>query len=207
MERVSSEVRDESVKAQDGTLVAGGALFRKYLLNRCQEDYENGWKNKEAATAAAKSKEADDKAKQDANEAAKKEAEESGTKEEDQKEAELLSDEYYAAQKAKRRGLGLVRFIGELYRLQMLTERIMHECIKKLLSNTENPEEEDVESLCRLLTTVGKGLDNPKAKQHMDIYFSRMNLIANSPKVSSRIRFMILVSFVSLCLPCVAASI
>ncbi|GAA6025757.1 hypothetical protein JCM11491_000343 [Sporobolomyces phaffii] len=192
MERVSAEVRDESVKAQDGTLVAGGALFRKYLLNRCQEDYENGWKNKEAATAAAKSKEADDKAKQDANEAAKKEAEESGTKEEDQKEAELLSDEYYAAQKAKRRGLGLVRFIGELYRLQMLTERIMHECIKKLLSNTENPEEEDVESLCRLLTTVGKGLDNPKAKQHMDIYFSRMNLIANSPKVSSRIRFMIL---------------
>lgn len=194
MERVSSEVRDETVKAQDGTPVAGGALFRKYLLNRCQEDYENGWKNKEAATAAAKSKEADDKAKQDANDAAKKEAEEKGTKEEDQKEAELLSDEYYAAQKAKRRGLGLVRFIGELYRLQMLTERIMHECIKKLLSNTENPEEEDVESLCRLLTTVGKGLDNPKAKQHMDIYFSRMNLIANSPKVSSRIRFMILVS-------------
>jgi translation initiation factor 4G len=194
MERVSTEVRDETVKAQDGTPVAGGALFRKYLLNRCQEDYENGWKNKEAATAAAKSKEADDKAKQDANDAAKKEAEEKGTKEEDQKEAELLSDEYYAAQKAKRRGLGLVRFIGELYRLQMLTERIMHECIKKLLSNTENPEEEDVESLCRLLTTVGKGLDNPKAKQHMDIYFSRMNLIANSPKVSSRIRFMILVS-------------
>ncbi|GAA6062870.1 hypothetical protein JCM10212_000792 [Sporobolomyces blumeae] len=192
MERVSPEVRDETVKAQDGTPVAGGALFRKYLLNRCQEDYENGWKNKEAAAAAAKSKEADDKAKQDANEAAKKEAEEKGTKVEDQKEAELLSEEYYAAQKAKRRGLGLVRFIGELYRLQMLTERIMHECIKKLLANTENPEEEDVESLCRLLTTVGKGLDNPKAKQHMDIYFSRMNTIANSPKVSSRIRFMIL---------------
>lgn len=192
MERVSTEVRDETVKAQDGTPVAGGALFRKYLLNRCQEDYENGWKNKEAAAAAAKSKEADDKAKQDANEAAKKEAAEKGTKEEDSPEAELLSEEYYAAQKAKRRGLGLVRFIGELYRLQMLTERIMHECIKKLLANTENPEEEDIESLCRLLTTVGKGLDNPKAKQHMDIYFSRMNTIANSPKVSSRIRFMIL---------------
>jgi translation initiation factor 4G len=35
-------------------------------------------------------------------------------------------------------------------------------------------EEEDIESLCRLLTTVGKGLDNAKAKQHMDVYFSRM---------------------------------
>ncbi|GAA6041001.1 hypothetical protein JCM8097_000533 [Rhodosporidiobolus ruineniae] len=190
MERVSADVRDETVKTADGTPVAGGALFRKYLLNRCQEDYEQGWKNKEAAAAAAKSKEADDKAKQEANDAAKKEAEESGK--EASKEAELLSDEYYAAQKAKRRGLGLVRFIGELYRLQMLTERIMHECIKKLLANTENPEEEDVESLCRLLTTVGKGLDNPKAKQHMDVYFLRMNTIANSPKVSSRVRFMIL---------------
>ncbi|BGP12242.1 hypothetical protein JCM10213v2_000155 [Rhodosporidiobolus nylandii] len=190
MERVSADVRDESVKTADGTPVAGGALFRKYLLNRCQEDYENGWKSKEAAQLAAKSKEADDKAKQEANEAAKKEAEESGK--ESKQDAELLSDEYYAAQKAKRRGLGLVRFIGELFRLQMLTERIMHECIKKLLANTENPEEEDVESLCRLLTTVGKGLDNPKAKQHMDVYFSRMNTIANSPKVSSRMRFMIL---------------
>ncbi|GAA5898985.1 hypothetical protein JCM6882_004585 [Rhodosporidiobolus microsporus] len=190
MERVSPEVRDETVKTADGTPVAGGALFRKYLLNRCQEDYEQGWKNKEAAAAAAKSKEADDKAKQEANDAAKKEAEDSG--QEPSKEAELLSDEYYAAQKAKRRGLGLVRFIGELYRLSMLTERIMHECIKKLLANTDSPEEEDVESLCRLLTTVGKGLDNAKAKQHMDVYFSRMNTIANSPKVSSRIRFMIL---------------
>jgi hypothetical protein len=42
-------------------------------------------------------------------------------------EAELYSDEYFAAQKAKRRGLGLIQFIGELYKLQMLTERIMHE--------------------------------------------------------------------------------
>ncbi|GAA6010225.1 hypothetical protein JCM10207_005675 [Rhodosporidiobolus poonsookiae] len=190
METVSSEVRDENVKAADGTPVAGGALFRKYLLNRCQEDYEKGWQNKEAAAAAAKSKEADDKAKQEANDAAKKEAEESGK--EPSKEAELLSDEYYAAQKAKRRGLGLVRFIGELYRLSMLTERIMHECIKKLLANTDSPEEEDVESLCRLLTTVGKGLDNVKAKQHMDVYFSRMKTIADSPKTNSRMRFMIM---------------
>ncbi|GAA6007557.1 uncharacterized protein JCM10292_003925 [Rhodotorula paludigena] len=190
MEQVSTSVKDETVKMADGTPVAGGALFRKYLLTRCQEDYEQGWKNKEAASLAAKNKEADDKAKQEANDAAKKEAEESGK--EPTKEAELLSDEYYASQKAKRRGLGLVRFIGELYRLSMLTERIMHECIKKLLANTENPEEEDIESLCRLLTTVGKGLDNPKAKQHMDVYFSRMNTIANNPKVSSRMRFMIL---------------
>ncbi|KAI5476427.1 translation initiation factor eIF-4F [Pseudohyphozyma bogoriensis] len=196
MEKVSTDIKDESVKGNDNNPVVGGGLFRKYLLNRCQEDYEAGWKQKEASAAAAAEKAVDDNAKKEANEAAAaaaKEAEESGkTPSSEEKEAELLSDEYYAAQKAKRRGLGLVRFIGELYRLQMLTERIMHECIKKLLSNTDNPEEEDVESLCRLLTTVGSGLDVPKAKQHMDIYFQRMKMISNSPKVSSRIRFMIL---------------
>jgi hypothetical protein len=61
----------------------------------------------------------------------------------------LYSAEYYAAAKAKRRGLGLIRFIGELFELQMLTERIMHECIEKLLGNVENPEE-GIESLCKL---------------------------------------------------------
>jgi len=62
----------------------------------------------------------------------------------------LYSDEYYAAQKAKRQGLGLIKFIGELFKLQILTERIMHECIKKLLGNVENPEEEEIESYSRL---------------------------------------------------------
>ena len=54
----------------------------------------------------------------------------------------LYSDEYYAAQKAKRQGLGLIKFIGELFKLQMFTERIMHECVKKLLGNVDNTEEE-----------------------------------------------------------------
>ncbi|KAG2739125.1 hypothetical protein P692DRAFT_201873433 [Suillus brevipes Sb2] len=33
------------------------------------------------------------------------------------------------SQKAKRQGLGLIEFIGELFKLQMLTERIMHEFV------------------------------------------------------------------------------
>ena len=105
----------------------------------------------------------------------------------------LYSSEYYAAQKAKRRGLGLVKFIGELFKVQVLTERIMHECVKELLSNVENPEEEEIESLCKLLATVGQTLDTAKAKNHMDIYFSRMRELASGGKINSRIQFMILV--------------
>ncbi|KAJ7230590.1 armadillo-type protein [Mycena pura] len=104
----------------------------------------------------------------------------------------LYSDEYYAAQKAKRQGLGLIKFIGELCKLQMLTERIMHECVKKLLGNVENQEEE-IESLCNILTTVGSLLDTstPKARAHLDVYFCRMNEQCKSNSVGSQMQFML----------------
>ncbi|KAI9286704.1 hypothetical protein BC943DRAFT_359276 [Umbelopsis sp. AD052] len=159
LDNISSEIRDESVKDNKGQYVTGSNLFRKYLLNRCQEDFERGWKGKLPEMP-------------DTN---------SG----------VLSDEYYAAVKAKRQGLGLIRLIGELFKLQMLTERIMHECIKKLLSNVSDPEEEETESLCKLMTTVGKDLDHPKAKGWMDIYFERIKELQANDKLSSRIRFMI----------------
>ncbi|CEH11709.1 eukaryotic initiation factor 4f subunit p130 [Ceraceosorus bombacis] len=194
MEEVSAEVKDENLTGSDSKPVTGGNLFRKYLINRCQEDFERGWAQRDATLAAAKGKEAEDKAKKASNEAAEadaKEAEERGEKVAAPKEAELLSEEYYAAAKAKRRGLGLVRFIGELYKLSMLTERIMHLCVKKLLHNTTDPEEEEIESLCKLLTTVGSLLDTPKAEAHIDIYFQRMREMKEAPTINSRMAFML----------------
>ncbi|OAV98869.1 hypothetical protein, variant [Puccinia triticina 1-1 BBBD Race 1] len=190
MEKLSPGVKDESLVDVTGNKVHGGQLFRKYLLNRCQEDYERGWSKRDELAAAAAGKAADDAVKQAANEKSRAEAEAQG-KEGPTKEAEILSDEYYAAQKAKRQGLGLVRFIGELFKLNMLTERIMHECIKKLLSNIDTPEEEDIESLSRLMMTVGGLLDHEKAISHMNVYFSRMQTMSSSPHLSSRARFMI----------------
>ena len=38
----------------------------------------------------------------------------------------------------RRRALGNMQFIGHLYRQKMLTERIMHECIKKLLADVSH---------------------------------------------------------------------
>lgn len=62
---------------------------------------------------------------------------------------------------ARRRSLGNIKFIGELFKLKMLTEAIMHDCVVKLLKNHD---EESLECLCRLLTTIGKDLDFEKAK-------------------------------------------
>ncbi|KAI9568879.1 armadillo-type protein [Boletus coccyginus] len=178
METISPEVQDDGIRNSEGKPIAGGQLFRKYLLNRCQEDFERGWVAKETTAAAAAAKASDDQAIKAANE----------TKGD---ESELYSEEYYAAQKAKRQGLGLIKFIGELFKLQMLTERIMHECVKKLLGNVENPEEEEIESLCQLLKTVGQLLDVPRARAHMDVYFMRMKELCKSLNVSPRMQFML----------------
>ena len=107
----------------------------------------------------------------------------------------MLSDEYYIAAAAKRRGLGLVKFIGELYKLGMLTERIMHECVKKLVDYEGIPDEAEVESLTSLLRTIGASLDaSEKGPAMMDAYFARIHLMVETPNLPSRLRFMLLVS-------------
>ena len=188
LETLSPEIKDEQVKAADGKPLAGGVLFRKYLLNRCQEDFEKGWKNKEDASAAAKNKASED----EKNKAAHAEAVAAGKQVEEFK----FSDEYYAEQAAKRQGLGLVKFVGELFKLDMLSLKIMNACIVKLLHNIVTPDEEDVESLCQLISTIGEKIQktSPTAASTLGIFISRMTEMKESPHISSRMKFMLLVS-------------
>ena len=167
LETMSPEIRDESIKDRAGNVVSGGALFRKYLLNRCQEEFERGWK--------VHLPEQEDKTDSKTGEVA------------------LMSDEYYVEAAAKRRGLGLVQFIGELYKLGMLTERIMHECVKKLLDYSGVPDEAEIESLSKLLRTIGASLDaTDKGRPMMDAYFSRIQSMVDHPDLPSRMKFMLM---------------
>lgn len=59
------------------------------------------------------------------------------------------------------------RFIGELYKQGMLTTGIMHRCINHLLDQND---EDSLECLCKLLTTVGKDLES-KGKSEVSGYF------------------------------------
>lgn len=167
LQSMSPEIKDEGIRDKNGNVVVGGNLFRKYLLNRCQDEFERGWK---------------------LNLPDKPEGE--------SKEDVMLSDEYYIAAAAKRRGLGLVRFIGELYKLGMLTERIMHECVKKLVDYEGIPDEAEVESLTSLLKTIGQNLDSTdKGRPLMDVYFGRINTMIDTEGLPSRLRFMLMVSW------------
>ncbi|OCF38389.1 translation initiation factor 4G [Kwoniella heveanensis CBS 569] len=173
----------------DGKPASGGALFRKYLLGRCQMDFEAGWKAREDTAVAAAAKSEEDKqrlAKQ--TEEQEKAAQEGG---EAPGEAALMSDEYYAAQKAKRRGLGLVQLIGELYKLDMVSKGVIKNCLIRLLGNVTDPDEEDLESTCKLLTTIGEAYDKA-APENMTTVFERLTQVTNSDAISSRIKFMIM---------------
>ena len=79
-----------------------------------------------------------------------------------QDEKKQLKEELeYAEMTERRRIMGNIRFIGELFKLKMLTEAIMHNCIMSLFRSRD---EESFESLCKLLTTIGKDLDHVKGK-------------------------------------------
>ncbi|ESO11029.1 hypothetical protein HELRODRAFT_97190 [Helobdella robusta] len=144
--------------------------FRKLLLTKCQIEFEKD-KEEEEVIAVIQSK-IDD-----------------ATLSEDDKK-KLIEEKNDAMWKAKKRSLGNIKFIGELFKLKMLTEKIMHECLTKLFKFTED--EDSLECLCQLMSTIGKDIDQGPSKIHMDAYFDRMKNFVNMKKSSQRIRFMML---------------
>jgi hypothetical protein len=57
--------------------------------------------------------------------------------------------------------LANINFIGELFKVNMLTPNIMHYCITTLLDEKNAPDEEKIELLCKLLQSIGEKLDTP----------------------------------------------
>ena len=150
--------------------------FRKLLISRCQKEFDKDYM------------ESLDRDKYRADMAA-------AQTDDERKQIKAVFEQM--EMKLRRRSLGNIRFIGELYKLQMLTARIMHECVKKLLKTTD---EESLECLCRLLTTVGQVLDT-ETKQRLSkgpqnglndlsVYFAEMKKITQDKKVCSRVRFL-----------------
>jgi len=163
--------------------------FRKKILDQCQKEFQTGNTDEELF----KELEAKIEASTDAKEklAIKTELD----------EKKFIS---------RRRSLGNVRFIGELYKFKMLTPKIMVECINMLLHTVD---EENYECLCKLLSTIGQRLDDqlkesenkaqlaqkqgaplkwiPEGKFMENTFLKLKNLSTNNA-LSSRIRFALL---------------
>jgi translation initiation factor 4G len=164
---------------EDGNPEPGTEVtFRKLLISRCQREFEKDCMeglNKETYLAQMADPNLSDA------------------------EKNKLKEEYEAMEmKARRRSCGNIRFIGELYKLQMLTVGIMHECVRKLLKETD---EESLKCLCLLMTTVGQELESDTKSRiekegtdqrlrPIETYFREMIKIIEEKKTSSRVRFL-----------------
>ncbi|CAB1454887.1 unnamed protein product [Pleuronectes platessa] len=107
----------------------------------------------------------------------------------------LTSEEEEQRAIAKIKMLGNIKFIGELGKLNLIHESILHRCIKTLLEKKKRVQlkdmGEDLECLCQIMRTVGPRLDHDKAKSLMDQYFGRMHSLMNNKELPARIRFLL----------------
>jgi translation initiation factor 4G len=176
--------------------------FRKLLLNRCQREFEKensseaeSMRRDDERIEARRVRDAERKAPSEADSGVEKkalEAQERQDKADDQTEWEIKLA-------AKQRMLGNIKFIGELFKLHMVTGKIIHsECIMRLLDR-KDADEDMIECLVKLIETVGSELDktismptkeNSNSKGNpMDDYMRRIDLLSKKDGISSRIRF------------------
>ena len=105
---------------------------------------------------------------------------------------------------AKKKMLGNIKFIGELGKLQIVHDSILHRCCEQLLVGRRRqpiPDQaEDLECLCHLMRTCGRILDTPKAKVRMDQYFDRLKAVTQNEAFPIRIRFLVQVRNLLFCL-------
>eukprot|EP00002_Diphylleia_rotans_P030587 TRINITY_DN62_c0_g1_i1.p1 TRINITY_DN62_c0_g1~~TRINITY_DN62_c0_g1_i1.p1 ORF type:complete len:963 (+),score=236.00 TRINITY_DN62_c0_g1_i1:48-2936(+) len=108
--------------------------------------------------------------------------------------------------KRRKRQIGNIRFIGEIYKIKMLPDVIIEECIGTLISQSEMDTQngieidpESVECLCQLLVNIGSQFSEPvkqedkeSNKELIEHAFDHLDRIKTSPKTESRIRFMIM---------------
>jgi translation initiation factor 4G len=96
---------------------------------------------------------------------------------------------------AKRKMLGNIKFMGELGKMEIVHDTILHRCCEQLLVGRKkqplSDQAEDLECLCHLIRTCGKNLDSTVGKVRMDQYFDRLTKVTLNENMSVRIRFMV----------------
>jgi translation initiation factor 4G len=93
-------------------------------------------------------------------------------KETDPAKMELMKSNNDEAERSiRQRAVGTVVLIGDLYKMEMFSLRTMNQFIMSLFSYSD---EDSLECLCKLLTTIGKQmeLENPKC---LVKYFAKLN--------------------------------
>lgn len=173
----------EDKEAREKTSATQQSPFKKELVNKCQKEFDNHVADETAIQTKLSPIINEINNTNDSN-----------------RKLELRAQLQDEESKLRRRSVGTVRFIGELYRQGMLTTNIMEWCITTLLDSRS---EEKLECLCKLLTTVGHKMEektndpstDKKNYRDLSLHFQSMQNLADNKKgnkISSRVRFMLL---------------
>mmetsp|Transcript_38895 Transcript_38895/g.86508 ORF Transcript_38895/g.86508 Transcript_38895/m.86508 type:complete len:781 (+) Transcript_38895:79-2421(+) len=102
-----------------------------------------------------------------------------------------------AERQVKKRVMGNMRLISELYKLDMAKDWIMMTCMEELLLSREKgkaPPEDSIEAACEMISTAGARLsksENEKTRKKLDEVFRQLSKLEADKNVPSRIRFII----------------
>ncbi|OBA21452.1 hypothetical protein METBIDRAFT_31968 [Metschnikowia bicuspidata var. bicuspidata NRRL YB-4993] len=161
---LTDDVKDVNTLNKNGEPATGGDLARRILLATCQVQYEKGWVDKLPTN-------------------------EDGSP----LEPEMMSEEYYVMAAAKRRGLGLVKFIGNLYILNMLNDQVILRCLRDQSKNVTDPSEDSLENLAQLIKTVGPRFEaSERNRAALSMVYDNIQQILDHCELSSRIKFMLM---------------
>ncbi|KAI0369009.1 ARM repeat-containing protein [Pilatotrama ljubarskyi] len=175
VEQLSMDISDGGeTKDAEGNVLAGGQLFRRYMVRACQFGFDLRLVALGLAPGAPlKSVEGEDI-----------------HSDEDGYSSSHAEAHRNSVDEAKCHGPGLVKFVGELFKMGLLPEGVVHQCLKALLRD-DYPDKADVKPLedgCVLLTTVGQAIDTPKTRALVDTYFTRLKCAYNTQGVGWRTR-------------------
>lgn len=160
--------------------------FRSKLLSRCQKAFEQV-RSESADSKAKAANPPPPPAAPPADETADAKAKRLKA------EADAKEEEAYKTMLAKKRKIGNIKFIGELFKVEMINYSIIHQCIDELLSDRD---ESCLECLCKLVETTGRKIyergDKSKEKEAKETeHFKQMKILAEDKSLPSRIRFML----------------
>lgn len=177
--RLFDLVAAEAAKREDADFDPKEYSFRTVIVLKCQNEFEKQSKWAEESRKVA----------EEIKEARKNAS--SLTFDEKQK----LAEREYEQNLIKRRALGNMNFIGDLYLESLISEKVINSCIEFLLGESpDGPEEEKVESLCKILSNIGPTLDKKNkesSSDFLDVHLQTLSNFIKSSTLSVRIKFMI----------------
>lgn len=164
VEEISPAVYHDNIRNEEGHPIAGGRLFRMYLIAWCKKDFEGGW------TAVTRS--------QTWLESIGEDSEPTGG-------SDVMDVQ------TKRRRVGVFKFIGALFKgdIDLLTQHVLDEWTRHSPGGVRETELEDndVECLGMLLAAVGPYVDTPKARSNMKMLPNVITFLANVKNASRHV--------------------